>query len=437
MAALTGARLVAVLAQFVAGVLAARLLQPAALGAASVGLSAGWVLSIVANGGLNISAIYYLGRRPGRARALVQALLPLLAVALAAALVLAVVSTPLVGPLTLSRPGWQALPLLVAAGVLATGTVGFEVSGSVLLGLHDRRGYVLADLTRSVCTLLAVLVLLVGPMRTAIGYVLATAVGVAAPALWLGARVRRRLGPLRPRWDAGFAREVARTGVKGQPSNVLTFLTLRLDMLLVPALVGLGPAGVYFVATRVAEVVAQLSNAAAAMLFPHVAASAADQRHATRTTERVMRLTLTGTVLGGAVLAGCAPLLLSRIFGSAYRSGTMSVMIMLAAMVPLAMGRVLAADLKGRGRVGVVSIAAGVGVAVTVLADVTLLPVWGIAGAAAASVLAYAATAVMLTMVYRRATGAAVTALCPRPADVVELVRLLWRRLPRVGTAAA
>jgi len=434
-AMLTGARLVAVLAQFAAGVLAARLLQPGPLGAASVGLSVGWVLAIVANGGLNISAIYYLGRRPQQAHLLVRTLMPLLGVALVIAAVLPVLLTPIVGPLTLHRSGWVDLPLFAAAGLLAAGTVGYEVAGAVLLGVHDRRGYIVGDLVRSVATLAAVGLLLAGPLRTATGYVLATAAGAVLPGLWLAIRVRRRLGPLRPRWDRGFNREALRTGLTGQASNVLTFLNLRLDTMLVPAFVGLGAAGVYFVATRVSEVLAQLSNAAAAMLFPHVAAAAA--RRATGTTERVVRLTLVGTLLGGVVLAGCSGIVLNLVFGAAYRSGTMSLIIMVAAMLPLAFGRVLAADLKGRGRVGVVSIAAGAGAVITVAADVALLPIWGIAGAAVASVLAYAVTAVMLAVAYRRVTGAALSRLCPRPADVVDLGRLVRRRLPRGRTAPA
>jgi stage V sporulation protein B len=429
--------MVAILAQFGAGVLAARLLRPEALGVASVGLSVGWAVSIVANAGLNVSAIYYLGRRPDDRTRLVQALVPLAGAALTLAMLVAIALAPIVGRTALHADSDGGIPwsLFVAAGLLAIATIAYEIAGATLLGVGDRRGFVVGDVVRSIAILLAVAVLLVGPARTATGYVVATALGVVGPALYLSWRVRSHTGTLRPRWDPGFARDAIRTGLKGQLGNVLTFVNLRLDALLVPVFVSLDSAGVYFVATRVSEVVAQLSTAAAAMLFPHIAAST--DRTSTATTERAGRLTLTATLIAGAVLAAVSAPLLALVFGASYRRGTWALVLLLAAMLPLGLGRILSADLKGRGRVGVVSIAAGIGAAVTVVADVVLLPRWGIAGAAVASILAYGTTAAVLLVAFCRGTGASPAALCPRPRDVADLLALVRRQLPKLPTSGS
>jgi len=436
-AALTLARMVAILAQFAAGVLAARLLRPEALGVASVGLSVGWAVAIVANAGLNISAIYHLGRRPDDRTRLVQALIPLAGAALTLAMLVAIGLAPIVGRTALHAEGAGAIPwsLFVCAGLLAIATIAYEIAGAILLGIGDRRSFVLGDVVRSVAILLAVAVLLVGPARTATGYVAATALGVVGPAVYLIRRVRSHTGTLRPRWDAGFARDAIRTGLTGQLGNILTFVNLRLDALLVPVFVSLDSAGVYFVATRVSEVVAQLSTAAAAILFPHIAAST--DRTSTVTTERAGRLTLTATLSAGAVLAAVSAPLLGLVFGASYRRGTWALVLLLVAMLPLGLGRILSADLKGRGRVGVVSIAAGVGAAVTVVADVALLPRWGIAGAAVASILAYGTTAGVLVVAFCRSTGAGPLTLCPRVVDVVDLFLVVRRQLPSRGSAGA
>ncbi len=436
-AALTLARMVAILAQFAAGVLAARLLRPEALGVASVGLSVGWAVSIVANAGLNVSAIYYLGRRPDDRTRIVQALVPLAGAALTLAMLVAVALAPIVGRTALQAQGTGSVPwsLFVTAGLLAIATIAYEIAGATLLGINDRRSFVLGDIVRSIAILLAVVVLLVGPLRTATGYVAATALGVVGPAVFLMLRVRSHTGTLAPRWDPGFARDAIRTGLKGQLGNILTFVNLRLDALLVPVFVSLDSAGVYFVATRVSEVVAQLSTAAAAMLFPHVAAST--DRTSTVTTQRAGRLTLTATLAAGAVIATVSAPLLGLVFGAGYRRGTWALVLLLGAMLPLGLGRILSADLKGRGRVGVVSIAAGIGAAVTVAADVALLPRWGIAGAAVASILAYGTTAGVLVGAFCRGTGARPSTLCPRRADVADLFALVRRQLPSRGSAGA
>jgi O-antigen/teichoic acid export membrane protein len=220
-----------------------------------------------------------------------------------------------------------------------------------------------------------------------------------------------------------------RLGFAGQVGNVLTFVNLRLDLLLVPALLRLDLAGIYFVATRVSEVVGQISTASAAMLFPHVAA----QREvgATSATERTCRLTLIVTFGLAVVLAIVSPVLLVLLFGAAYRGATPALLILLVAMLPLALTRVRAADLKGRGRPGLVSAATGVGAVVTVGADIALIPRHGIEGAAFASVIAYAVTAAVLLGCYRRTSAGRLTMLLPRGTDVRDLVSIVVRLATR------
>ncbi|MGW5359451.1 lipopolysaccharide biosynthesis protein [Actinopolymorpha pittospori] len=424
MVALTAARLASVLATFLAGVVAARLLDPAALGVSGVGLTLGWAVAIVANGGLNISAIYFLGRRPEDHRRIVAAILGLALVALGVAVVLTGAAGLVVGNLVLDQ---QTPLLLVAAAVMAAATIGYEVVGSLLLGLERRRAYVWADVSRSVATFGLTLVILGLVSRTAEGYVLATGLGVAVPALATLLVLRRVTGSLRPRFDRALSRDALRLGLAGQVGNVLTFLNLRLDLLLVPALLRLDLAGIYFVATRVSEVVGQASTAASSMLFPHVAGQS--DPNDTTTTERTSRLTLLATGVVAVLLAAVSPFVLSLFFGPVYRRGTQALLILLASMLPLALARILAADLKGRGRPGLVSIGTGIGAILTVIADVTLIPLLGIEGAALASLLAYAGTAVILLGCYRRVSGGRLLALLPRPSDIRDVIALVRARL--------
>lgn len=424
MVALTAARLASVAAVFLAGVVAARLLDASAMGVAGVGLTVGWAVAIVANGGLNIAAVYHLGRHSDDRAVLVGRLIGLLLGALAVGGIVTALVARVLGATSLDR---QRPLVFVGAAVLAMATIAYEVGGALLLGLERRRAYVLSDLFRSAATFgLAVLVLgLVS--RTAEGYVLATGLGVVVPAVFGLVVVRRTVGSLRPRRDREFTRSALRMGLAGQVGNVLTFLNLRLDLLLVPALLRLDLAGIYFVATRVSEVVGQASTAASSMLFPHVAGQA--DRRATAVTERTSRLTLLATLASSAVLAAVAPWVLTLFFGEVYRAGTNALSLLLVATVPLALARVLAADLKGRGRPGLVSIGTGVGAAVNVVANVVLIPLWGLEGAAVASVLSYGVMAIALLVSYRRLTSGRVLALLPGPADVVDAYRLLRQRV--------
>jgi stage V sporulation protein B len=92
------------------------------------------------------------------------------------------------------------------------------------------------------------------------------------------------------------------------------------------------------------------------------------------------------------------------------------------AVVPLSAGRVLAADLKGRGRPELVSLAALGAVAATIVFDLALIPILGLVGAGIASVLTYSVSTIALLAAYRAVTGGRLSALIPRPADVAYVV---------------
>jgi len=109
-------------------------------------------------------------------------------------------------------------------------------------------------------------------------------------------------------------------------------------------------------------------------------------------------------------------------FGPAYATGATVLSILLVATVPLSVGRVLAADLKGRGRPELVSFSALGAVAATIVFDLALIPTLGLVGAGIASVLTYSVSTVALLAGYRAVTGGRLAALVPRPADVAYVV---------------
>ena len=135
----------------------------------------------------------------------------------------------------------------------------------------------------------------------------------------------------------------------------------------------------------------------------------------------MIRATLIVVVAGGLVIGVFAPVLLELFFGSAYAEGSTALRITLVAMIPLSVQRLMASDLKGRGRAGLVSVSAGFALVATVACDVILIPPFGIAGASLASVLAYSTGAAAMLVAYRRVTGASLRHLVPGPGDVRTL----------------
>lgn len=419
---LTAVRLTAVGAGFLTSVLAARLLGATALGAAGVALSIATIGALVGNGGLNISAIYFLGQRPSTRRDTVARIstLGMVAIAVAAVLILAT------APLTLLVFGKIQPELVLSAALAGGGIVAFELAGSLLLGLDQRSAYLASQGIEGVGSLAFSVVILIFVSTSAVGYVAAAAASYWAAAIYAGIRSHREVGGRVFGFDKPFTREAISLGLRGQVGNILQFLNLRLDLLLVPVLIDLHAAGVYLIAVRMSEIITQIASAASAFLFPAVSRGELNQ---TRLTERTVRATLLVITAMGIMIVLTADLLLGVFFGPEFQAGTNALRITIAAMIPLSLTRLLAGDLKGRGRPGLVSLAAGCAVVATVLLDLILIPAVGIAGAAMASFLAYTTGAIALLAAFRGVTGASLWQLLPTFADV----KTLWTGVRRLG----
>ncbi len=412
---LAGVRLASVGAGFLTSVLVARTLGPPALGAAAVGLTIGTIAALLANGGLNISSIYYLGRRPAERGPITNRSFSLGLVATALAALIVVIAGRVLSPATFDG---GAADLAIAAAFLAASIVAFELAGSLLLG-HDRRtAYLATQAIEGMGSLFLIGLLFALGATTSAGYVAGAALAAMIAAVFATGVVARAIGGLRLSFDAGFTREALSLGLRGQVGNILQMLNLRLDLLLVPLFVDLRAAGIYLIAVRMSEVIAQIASSGAAYLFPAV--SRLDLKQ-TDLTERTVRLTLIVVVGIGLVIGVFAPLLLGVFFGPAYIEGTGALRITIIAMVPLSLQRLMGSDMKGRGHAGLVSISAGAALIATVALDVLLIPALGIEGASLASLIAYSTGAAVLLIAYRRVTGSSLLALVPRVEDARQL----------------
>ena len=427
-AGLTAVRLVTVAAGFLTSVVAARLLGTHGVGAAGAAVALATVAAIVANGGINISTIFLLGQRPADVRRILAALIPLaLGAAILAAILLAAASA-VIGP----SIGLGDRPdLFLAAAGLAAAIVAYEFIGAIVLGLGQTKTYVTSELVRGVGTLVVTAALLVSVLRSDVGFVLAAGIAIVAAAAFNARRVVRSIGPVAPRIDTDVAGEALGIGLRGQIGNILQLMNLRLDQLIVPAFLSLSSAGVYVIAVRVAEALAQVGSAAASLIFPEVARQT--DRFDTSMTERAVRATTVLVAVAALVIGVLAEPFLSIAFGAEFAEGSLALRILLIAMLPLSLVRILAGDMKGRGRPGTVSVAMGLAAVVTVGLDLILIPRLGIAGAALASVVAYTAAATLLGASFVRLTGADARALVPGSSDARALLRFV--RSLAAGTA--
>lgn len=222
-------------------------------------------------------------------------------------------------------------------------------------------------------------------------------------------------------------RILAAFGLRAQLSTVLQFLSYRLDLFILNATAGLGAAGIYSVATLLAEAVWYIPNAIGLVLAPRVAAGVEGEDD--DSTAAICRATVLVSVAGALVIAALAPLLVLVLFGSAFLSAVVPLWVLLPGVVAVGLDKPIASYQLGRGRPQISLYVALLATPVTLAAYVLLIPRYGIVGAAAGSTISYiATTAIEVFFLHRVSPLRLRNLVIPRRSDW-RLYASAWQRL--------
>lgn len=176
-------------------------------------------------------------------------------------------------------------------------------------------------------------------------------------------------------------------GARGQVGGVMTLLNLRLDFVLLGSLSNAAVVGSYAVASKFAELLRVPSLAMNYVLYPRFAREGPDL--AARSVRHLAPRALLLMAVCAVLIAAAVGPLIPWVYGADFRSAVSPAYVLVAGLVTDGLGAVLSAWLLGCGRPGLNSLAIGVGVAVTLLLDILLIPSHQAMGAAAASAAAY------------------------------------------------
>ncbi|MDQ3432861.1 MAG: oligosaccharide flippase family protein [Actinomycetota bacterium] len=227
---------------------------------------------------------------------------------------------------------------------------------------------------------------------------------VFAAGLW----ALRRYG--RPRAEVQLARSTLWYGLRVHGSMVAGTVNARLDLAIIPALVGATSVGLYSVATNVATIVTMLSGTIVALVLPAAARRA--ERGAV-TVVASMYVALGVGVLGAVVVALVADVMLKLLYGVEAVAAAQPLRVLLVGSVLLMPGLVLCQGLSAANRPLTSTIPQITGSVVTVVGLWFFLRDGGILAAAWVTTAAYAVVLAMALVLYRRVAGLSWRALLP------------------------
>lgn len=188
-------------------------------------------------------------------------------------------------------------------------------------------------------------------------------------------------------------------------SNSAQFLNYRLDVFVVNFFVGVEGVGLYTLAVSIAQLIWLISNAAATVLFPRVAAGQESAAAIAAHTAQATRVALGVSMLSAASLALLARPLLPLVYGERFYRSVVPLWYLLPGIVAFSTVNVLASYVAGIGKPQVNLQISLAGLCVTVALDLWLIPRLGIAGAAIASTLSYSISAVLTVWFFRQRSG--------------------------------
>jgi O-antigen/teichoic acid export membrane protein len=307
--------------------------------------------------------------------------------------------------------------IVALAGVTVFTQLLMTVGKVCLQGVRDDRGSNLVIATEEIAFLPPYLVGLALHADGVLNILVALAVADLAVAAQAWGRMARRgavRGSLRP--SVALARRIVGYGVRGQVGGVMTLLNLRFDFAILGALVSPAVLGTYAIASKYAELLRLPGLAVTWVVYPRVARGGGVPGAALR---RLLPRALALGVACAIPLALAAGVVLPWLYGEEFSASVVPAYILIGGLVGEVAAGLATAYLYGAGRPGLNSIAMAVGVAVTVVLDLLLIPRYGATGAAVASATTYLlADGLLILMMLRHSARhgvAASGALVPAP----------------------
>lgn len=402
----------------------ARVYGPSGNGTFVVALLLPSILATFLNLGVASANVYYLGSKQTNARQLFNANLRIFAVVGALGL--------LIGAIALAWKAEQFFPG-VDPFILWFALATFPVSllnnylHSLFQGLQAFHRYnILAIIQPSVLLLLVGLITVLGNRGITLlvcAQMFAQIVVLALGIYWLMPLLGKKDLPLSYK---PLIHKTIGYGWKAHLSNIIAFANYKADVFLVNLFLGPTSVGIYVISVALVERLWLFSQAVSTVLLPRLAELSSDENTRRQLTPLIARWVLLITLLFSFVLAVVASPLITGLFGAGYDEALLPLWILLPGIVATSTSRVLANDIAARGRPELNMYTSVVVVAVNIIGNIILIPLYGLLGAAAATTIAYVLNLLLRLVIYCRFTGTRwFNSLIVKPSDFRMLILML------------
>ena len=227
-------------------------------------------------------------------------------------------------------------------------------------------------------------------------------------------------------------RELFRYGLPFFPGSLTQFFSARADVYLIAYLIPDPSAalGYYSMAVGLAELVFFFPNAVATLYFPHVAGSLREDSD--RQVAMVSRVAL---LITAAVAVALVPVSIAmiKVLLPAYEPALPALFVLLPGVVALSTTKIVYGYVTGIRMPAITSYINIFAFVINIIANLILIPRFGIVGASAASLISYTVSSIVFTTVAARLADARVLDFwIPRMSDIRFIVAVTIGLVRRV-----
>lgn len=216
------------------------------------------------------------------------------------------------------------------------------------------------------------------------------------------------------------------------PANLTVHFNYRIDGYIIAWLISDASEslGYYSMAVALAELVFYFPNAVSILFFPHVAGSPREQSD--RQVAMVSRVTLLVSAIVGLLLVPASALMIWLLL-PAFTPSLLPYLVLLPGVVAISSSKVVAGYITGINRPGVSSTVSIAVLVINIVANLLLIPRIGIIGAAAASMISYSSSSLLLTVIAARISHTPITSFwIPRKSDGAYVVWIMTGMIRRL-----
>jgi O-antigen/teichoic acid export membrane protein len=219
-------------------------------------------------------------------------------------------------------------------------------------------------------------------------------------------------------------RDVLKFGIITQMANILHIGNKRLSIYFIKLFTGLSAVGVYGAGTQLTEGLRLIGQSISLVQFSEIS-NTNDKDFAIRITIKLMKFSVTLTILAVGVLLVIPTHIYEHIFGSDFNNLKLVIIALAPGVIALSANTIFSHYFGGLGR-PVISLWGNlVGFIITIALAILLIPSLGFLGAACTASASYTSTVIYQYYIFRKETGTVLKQWVPNKSDFIDFIRII------------